>query len=141
MPEDPPTQATPPSQMTPRSLTAAVVLIWLQAAALVALGVIVVVKVFTGHPNSVAGALLTALWPLLGALVLALCARAVARLQAAARTPIVVIELLALPISYTLAFGAHRPEYGAPMLISALAVLYLLFTPGTRAALDQERSF
>ena len=133
MPEDLPT--------APRSLTAAVVLIWVQAVALVALGVIVLIKIVTGHPNSVLGALITAAWPMLGAVVLAMCARAVARLKPAARTPIVVIEVLALPISYTLAFQAHRPEYGAPMLISALAVLYLLFTPSTRAALDQPRSF
>jgi hypothetical protein len=28
--------------------------------------------------------------------------------------------------------------YGAPILLSALAVLYLLFTPPARAALDHE---
>ena len=58
--------------------------------------------------------------------------------RAAARTPVVVIELIALPVSYTLAFPAHRIEYGAPILVSALVVLYLLFTPATRAALDRE---
>ncbi len=49
-----------------------------------------------------------------------------------------MIELLALPVSYTLTFSAHRPGYGAPILISALVVLYLLFTPAARAALDRD---
>jgi hypothetical protein len=68
-----------------------------------------------------------------------LCARAILRLSAAARTPVVVIELVALPVSYTLTFQAHRLEYGAPILLSALVVLYLLFTPAARAALDRLR--
>ena len=41
-------------------------------------------------------------------------------------------------VSYTLAFQAHRAEYGAPILISALAVLYLAFTPSARAGLDRD---
>ena len=39
---------------------------------------------------------------------------------------------------YSLAFQADRPGYGAPILLVALAVLYLLFTPPARAALDRE---
>jgi hypothetical protein len=124
----------------PRSLLAAVVVIALQALALVLLTVIVLVKVITEHPHSLAGALFGAAWAAIGALILAGCARSMLRMTAAARTPVVVIELLALPVSYTLTFQAHRLDYGAPILISALVVLYLLFTPTARTALDREPS-
>ena len=43
-----------------------------------------------------------------------------------------VIQLLAIPVSYSLAFQAHRIGYGGPILVAALAVLYLLFTPPAR---------
>jgi hypothetical protein len=124
----------------PPSLIAVVVVLAAQGLAFVALAAIVVAKVVTGDPHSVAGALLDAAAALLAAAVLALCARAMLQLRPAARTPVVVIELLALPVGYTLAFGAHRPGYGAPILVSALAVLYLLFTPTVRAALDRDVS-
>jgi hypothetical protein len=45
--------------------------------------------------------------------------------------------LLAVPVSYSLAFQAHRVAYGGPILLAALAVLYLLFTPPARTALDR----
>ena len=48
-----------------------------------------------------------------------------------------MIELLALPVSYSLAFQANRVGYGAPILLSALAVIYLLFTPPVREVLDR----
>jgi hypothetical protein len=123
----------------PRSVLAAVVLLAIQALAFVVLAVIIVVKVAVGDPHSVAGALVDALLALVGAFILGACARALVGLRPAARTPAVVIELLALPVSYTLTFSAHRPGYGAPILVTALAVLYLLFTPSARVALDRDR--
>jgi hypothetical protein len=52
---------------------------------------------------------------------------------------VVVLELVALPVSYSLTFQAHLVGYGAPILVSAVAVLYLVFTPASRAILDRER--
>ncbi len=43
-----------------------------------------------------------------------------------------------MPVAYSLAFDSDRPAYGGPILIVALAVLYLLFTPPARAVLDRE---
>jgi hypothetical protein len=119
-------------------VTAAAAVLVLQAAAFGVLAAIVFVKAVTGKPHSLAGALVDAALALIGAAVLGGCARALQRLRPAARTPAVVIELLALPVSYTLAFDAHRPGYGAPILVSALVVLYLLFTPAARLALDRD---
>ena len=104
---------------------------------LVAAGVLVS-KTVTGHPGSVGRALSGAGLALFGAVVLALCARGLMQLRSSARTPVIVLQLLALPVGYSLAFQAGRVGYGGPVLIAALAVLYLLFTPPARAALDRD---
>jgi hypothetical protein len=117
---------------------AAAAIIAVQGAALLALAVIVVVKTIAGHPHSLAGALLGAALALVAAGVLGACARSLLAMRSLARTPVVVIELVALPVSYSLTFQAHLVGYGAPILVSALAVLYLLFTPTSRATLDRE---
>lgn len=121
----------------PRPLLIACVLIGLQALALVAAAAVVLVKAATQTSNDLIGALLLGAIALAGALALGACLRALLRLRPAARTPVVVIELLALPVSYTLAFQADRVGYGAPILLSALAVIYLLFTPPVREVLDR----
>ena len=41
-----------------------------------------------------------------------------------------------LEVSYDLAFQAGRLAYGLPILASAIAVVYLLFTPPVRAVLE-----
>jgi hypothetical protein len=112
-------------------------LLGLQAVALVGAAAIVLFKAATQKSHDVAGAVLLAAIALAGAVALGFCARALLRLRPAARTPVVVVELLALPVSYTLAFQADRVGYGAPILLSALAVIYLLFTPPVRAILDR----
>ncbi len=70
--------------------------------------------------------------------MLVLCVRGLLHLRPAARTPVVVVEALALPVAYSLAFQANRVGYGGPILLTALAVLYLLFTPPVRTVLDRE---
>jgi drug/metabolite transporter (DMT)-like permease len=122
----------------PAPLRAACVVIGVEALALLAVTVVLLADAFTGHPNSVGGALLVAVATLLCGAVLALCARGLWRLQPGARTPTVVLQVLAVPISYTMAFPAGRYAYGGPILAAALIVLYLLFTPPVRAVLDRE---
>ncbi|MDT4932575.1 MAG: hypothetical protein QOK11_467 [Pseudonocardiales bacterium] len=122
----------------PAQLRAAAVVIGLESLALVVAAAILIGKTLVGHPDSVGRALLGAGLALLGAAALAVGGRGVLRMRAAARTPVVVLQLLALPVSYSLAFQAGRVEYGGPMLVAALTVLYLLFTPPARAALDRE---
>lgn len=121
----------------PRPLLVACGIIGLEVLALVAAAVIVVAKAASETSHSLAGALLLAAVALAGAAALALCARGLLRLRPAARTPVIVLQLLALPVSYSLAFQANRVEYGGPILVAALAVLYLLFTPPVRAVLDR----
>jgi hypothetical protein len=115
-----------------------VALIGVEALGLFGIAVLLTVKTITGHPHSVAGALLGVLMVLFGTAVLGLCARGLAALRPAARSPIVVIQLLALPVSYSLAFQAGLVGYGAPILVLALGVLYLVFTPPVREVLDRD---
>ena len=129
---------TESDEAVPGQLRAAVVVVLLEALALVGAAGVVLSKTSTGHPHDVIGALLLAALCLGGALLLGLAARGISRLRPASRTPIVVMQILALPVSYSLTFQAHRLGYGAPILIGSLAVLYLLFTPPARAALDRE---
>lgn len=125
-------------ELVPTQLRVAAGVACVQAAGLFAAAVVLIVKTMVGHPDSVGRALFGAAMALLGMLVLLACVRGVLALRWAARTPIIVIELLALPVSYSLGFQAGRIVYGAPILVSALAVLYLMFTPPVRAALDHE---
>jgi len=122
----------------PRPLLAASVIVALESLALTATAAFLVVDTAIGHPDSVGRALLGAALALVGALALAFGARGLVRLRSSARTPVVVLQLLALPVSYSLAFQAGRVGYGGPILVAALAVLYLLFTPPARAVLDRQ---
>jgi hypothetical protein len=124
----------------PSQLRAGVVIVWIEALALAALTVLLLVKTATGHPHSLPAALLGAALAAFGAAVLALCGRGLLLLRPSARTPVVVLQVLAVPVSYSLGFQAGLLAYGAPLLVLALATLYLLFTPPVRAVLDHERS-
>jgi peptidoglycan/LPS O-acetylase OafA/YrhL len=122
----------------PAPLRAACAVIGLEAVALLGVAVFLFVDAVTGNPDSFSAAVLIGIGTLLGAVLLGYCARGLWRLQSGARTPAVVLQLLALPVSYSMAFQAGRYSYGGPILLAALAVLYLLFTPPTRAVLDRE---
>jgi hypothetical protein len=118
----------------------AALIVLLQALALVVATLILVVKTVTAHPGSLARALLGAALAAFGALVLAACARGLLALRPAARMPVVVLELLSLPVGYSLAFQAGLIAYGGPILLAAVTVLYLLFTPPAREVLNRPDS-
>lgn len=122
----------------PAPLRIACIVIALEALALLGITGFLVIDAVAGNPDSVGGALLVAAAALLAGVGLGFCARGLWRLQPGARTPAVVLQLLALPVSYTMAFEAGRYAFGGPILVAALAVLYLLFTPPVRAVLDRE---
>jgi hypothetical protein len=129
--------AAVPVHEVPKPLKAACVLIALQAAGLVAGGVALLVDSLVGHPNDRASAVLAAAFAFIGAVALGFGARGLLRMRPSARTPVVVLQVLMVPVGYQLAFDSERPEWGGPILLCALAVLYLLFTPPARAVLDR----
>ncbi|HEY8826977.1 MAG TPA: hypothetical protein VIM17_04385 [Jatrophihabitantaceae bacterium] len=122
----------------PAQVRIAAALIGLESLALLLAAGILVAKTLGGHPDSIGRALLAAALAIGGAVALGLGAVGLVRLRPAARTPMLVLQLLALPVGYSLAFQAGLVGYGAPILVGALTVLYLLFTPPARAALDRE---
>ena len=96
-----------------------------------------IVLAFIHSSNRLWAALSIVGFTILGAVVLLLCARGLLRLRPAARSPVVLLELIALPVGYDLGFQAGRLVIGVPILASALAVLVLLFTPKAREALNR----
>jgi hypothetical protein len=131
-------QATGTALHPPVQVRVACAILLAEAAALTVAVVVLLVKTVGGHPDALGRALLDAGFAAGGAILLLLGARGLARLRPAARTPVVVMQLLALPVAYTLAFQAHRMPYGGPILVAALATIYLLFTPPARAVLDRD---
>jgi hypothetical protein len=121
----------------PGTLRAAVVVVLLEALALLAAAAVLVVKSVTGHPDDLGRALLAAALAVLGAVVLAFGARGLSHTRPAARTPVLILQLLALPVAYSLWIQAGLAYYGAPVMIAALVTIYLLFAPPSRAALDR----
>ena len=109
-----------------------------QAIGLIVVAGVVLEKTIFGHPDSYPAALLGAALALGGAALLVAAARGILGGSSVARSPVIVMELLSLPVGYSLAFQAGLVGYGGPILLSAVAVLYLLFTPAAREALDRE---
>jgi hypothetical protein len=136
VPDDPAPPATVATEL-PRPLKVACGLVGLQALGLLVAGVVLLVDSLAGHPTDRASALFAAAFAVLAAAALGFGARGLLRLRPSARMPVVVLEILAVPVGYQLAFDSDRPEWGGPILLCALAVLYLLFTPPVRAALDR----
>ena len=122
----------------PRVVTAAAVLAGVQGLALVAIAVLLIVDTIVGSPHSLFGGLGGAALALIAAAVLLVLGFYLAALRRWTRSPIVVLQVLWLPVSFSLAFQAGRPAYGGPILVSAIAILLLLATPEARAAFDPQ---
>jgi hypothetical protein len=113
---------------------AAAALVTVEGVALLVLAVVSVVLTALDDAGSVplalGGALLLGLFG--GALLL--LARGLRALKPASRSPVVAVQIVALPVGWTLTSTNGRPEIGLPVLALAVAVLVLLF--GTAEARD-----
>jgi len=121
----------------PVPLRAAALIVALEAVGVLGAAVAVVINTIAGAANSVGRALFLAAIFVLFAVVLAASARGLLHLRPAARSPVVVVQLMALAVAYGF-FQAGRDEYAIPVLFPAAIVLYLVFTPPARAALDRQ---
>jgi hypothetical protein len=88
----------------------------------------------TGQVSSTKNAIGIAAVALVGAVLLAGCARGLWRVSSWARGPVVAFQLLLALIGYTAAFEYGAPQVGVPLLVLAAAELYLLATPEARLA-------
>jgi hypothetical protein len=120
----------------PTTLRGAVALILVQAAALAALVGSIVVIVLREDPGKVVDRALLP-FEILGlvlAVVLAALAWQLARRRAWARGPVVVLELLFLPIGYYL-IQVGATWVGIPVIFVAAGCVALLIAPASRTAL------
>ena len=132
VPED---AAAPP----PRPVRLAAALVALEGVALLVLAAVEAISTVASEPASVSLALVTAAFAAAAGALLLWLARGLTELRGAARTPVVVVQLIALPIGWNLVGTSGRPELGLPVLLLAVAVLSLLFgSEEARAALRRD---
>ena len=125
--------------MPPRELRIAILLVAVQAVALLVAAIWLAIDSVAGHPDQPDAAVtLAVLGAAVGALLLWLD-RGLLRLRLWARTPVVFLEVLFLPVAYTLV-RSDLPVPGVAYLLLSLVVLVLLFTPPARAALEEPTS-
>ena len=116
-----------------RSVTRAAVLVAVEGVALTLLGLGYGAAGVLGDPFDRAATLLEAAFAVLVGVLVVLVARGLARTAGWARSPAVVLQLLALPVGVGLVQG--QVWYAAvPVLLLAGSVLYLLATPEARLA-------
>ncbi len=66
--------------------------------------------------------------------LLLLIGRGIARVEGWARAPVIVAQILLIPVGYTVAVTAERPLFGIPILALCAAEFALLLTPEARRA-------
>ena len=115
------------------AVTRAALLVAVEGAALTVLGIGYAVAGTVGDPFDRTATLLEGAFAALAGLLVLLVARGLQRVQGWARSPAVVLQLLALPVGLGLVQGAVLYA-AAPVLGLAAAVLYQLATPEARLA-------
>ena len=111
----------------------AALLVAVEGAALIVLGLGYAVAAVQGEPFDRTATLLEAGFAVVAGVLVLLVARGLWRSAGWSRAPTVVLQLLALPVGVGLVQG--RIWYAAvPVLVLAVAVLYQLATPDGRSA-------
>ncbi|SDX46888.1 hypothetical protein SAMN05661080_00028 [Modestobacter sp. DSM 44400] len=118
----------------PGAVRRAALVVAVEAAALGAVGLWLLVLTVTGNPDSVGRALATVVYVGLAAALLGGASVGLWRVSGWARGPVVVLQLLLAVIGYSLAFQAERPLLGVPVLALVALEFYLLATPEARLA-------
>src|SRR3954451_8688718 len=129
MPQELPNSSNPVEGGGNQMARAAAAIILLQALLLVGAGLVLAVEGFRPETVDRLGAEILAAIGIASAVVLALLARGVAGMRRWARSPVVVLELIALPIAWSVVQN-DKWYAGVPLGISAIAVLALMATSG-----------
>jgi hypothetical protein len=129
-----------PDAVSPAAgLRVAAGLVFLEGLALMAAGAWLLVQTVAGSPDSLGTALFLALLAVAVGVAVAWLSRLLLRGQRWARSPVVVVQLLALPVGAGLVQGARYP-YAVVDLALAVVVLGLLVTPAARAPFEPPRA-
>jgi hypothetical protein len=116
------------------ALRAAAALVAAQAVGVFGLAVFYVIELLVASSTSRGGAAVSAVLVLLTAFGLLLCAKGLREGRRWARSPVLVLEVIAVPVAIGLLQGG-RWYVGGPILVWAVAVTGLMFAPGTGAVL------
>src|SRR3954454_3708153 len=129
MPQEAPNSAGSSAEGSYPMARAAAAVLLLQAVLLVVASGILAVEGLRPETVDRLGAEILAAIGVASAVVLALLARGVAGARPWARSPVVVLELIALPIAWTVVQN-DKWYAGVPLAVSAVAVLALMAASG-----------
>ena len=116
-----------PLETTP--VRRAAVLLALEAVVLLVVGVVFAIATAAGEPDNRGLAFGVAGFAVAGGVVLLLLARAIDRSQGWARSPALVLQLLALPVGIGFLQGRHW-AVGVPVLLVAVVTLWHVLRSG-----------
>ncbi len=128
-------QATPPA--APPGLRLVARLVLLEGLGLLVIAGFYLLELAVSNASDVGRAVVTAVLVALAAVGLLFVGRGLGARRRWARAPALVVNLLALPVSVGLV-QAGRWYAGVPLLLLAVAVLGLLFSKETDAALEED---
>lgn len=122
----------------PASILRAAAIVALEGAAVFALGPgLLIGGILMSRPDSLARAWAEVGFAVVAGVLILLLARGLSRAAVWSRGPVVVIQILSVPVGLSLAFGSQQPLYGIPLLVAAVGVLYLLFTEESRVLFEE----
>lgn len=122
----------------PSQVLLAAVIIALEGAIIVVLGVLWAIRSVTDSPDNVGASIMGAIFAVVAGVVLVRLALGISKGQPWARSPVVAVQILFLPVSFSLAFQGGDPAYGVPALVACALVIYLLFTPPAKLVFNRE---
>lgn len=132
-----PDTAAEPVASPPTGIRIAAGIVLAEALALAVGGLVLLVLAFVHTTTRLWAAVAIVGFAMFAAAVLALCARGLWRLRPSARSPVILVQLLAVPVGYSLGVQGGRLLIALPILAAAITVLVLLLLPSSRQALDR----
>ena len=124
------------SPREPATLRFAVWMLAGEAVALLALLAFLLYKDFTGTAETAQGAVAVTLYTATFVVILGGLAFALHRRRRWARGPAIVLQMLLIPIGYTMA-ASGLPALGIPVMVIGLAGAGILLAPATREAVGR----
>lgn len=86
----------------------------------------------TGRPTDETASLMGAVFAALGGMLLLRMAAALWKVEVWPRVPVIVLQLIFVPVGWSIAFKLGSTAIGVPMLVLAVSLLVLLFSAPVR---------
>lgn len=92
----------------------------------------------TGAPLDQTASLMGAVFAVLGGALLVRMAVALWQVEVWPRVPVIVLQLILVPVSWSLAFTLGNTVVGVPLLVAAITLLVLLFSAPVRESYGRD---